>query len=142
MTLEELLDREGIFRTIHKYTMSGDDYDEDSYITCFTDDAVLEFDPFPGKGHVRLEGRQAIYEFVTGFFTPMKRSAVTMPGGALRHHITCSEIDLVDSETANARNYCLVANREGVQASGVYTGKFRKRGDEWLISYRKWTADQ
>lgn len=141
MTIEELLARESIRCTMEKYTMSGDDFDEDRFVSCFTDDAVLEFDPFPDKGHVRLEGRPAIREFVSEFFGPMKSGAITLPAGVVRHHLTSGEIEFVGSETAAARNYCLAVNSEGVQASGLYTSTFRKEGDQWLIVHRKWSVD-
>jgi len=142
MTIEELLARESIRRTTDKYTMASDDYDEDRYITCFTDDAVLELDPFLGKGYLRLEGRQAIYEFVADFFGAAKSGAETLPENSTRHHITSGEIEFIDSKSANTKNYCLVVDSNGVQHSGTYTGIFRKEGDDWLIAHRKWSAGQ
>lgn len=140
MTIEELLARECIRRTIEKYTMTGDEYDEDRYITCFTEDAILEFSPFPGRGDLRLEGRKAIYEFVSGFFGSLRRGEISLPGDFARHHLTSSEIIFLDSDTAASRSYCLVVNKRGVQYSGIYTGTFRKENGDWLIAHRKWSC--
>ncbi len=141
MTLEELLARESIRKIIEKYSMAGDEYDEDKYISCFTDDAVMEFDPFPGQGHVRLEGNKAIREFVAGFFGALKSGSVKLPGEYARHHIAMSEIELTCSETAQAKSYCLITSKEGLQNTGIYTDNFKKVGNEWLITHRKWTPD-
>lgn len=140
MTVEELLARESIRCTMEKYTMTGDAYDEDGYISCFTEDAILEFDPFPGKGQLRLEGRQAIHEFVADFFGALKRGEIAMPGEFARHHLTSSEIVFVNSDTASTRSYCLVVSRNGVEHSGIYTGVFKKQNDDWLIASRKWSC--
>lgn len=141
MTIEELLARESIRKIIEKYSMAGDEYDEDKYISCFTDDAIMEFDPFPGQGQVRLEGTKAIGEFVASFFGALKSGTVKLPGEFARHHIAMNEIELTGSDTAKAKSYCLVTSKEGLQNTGIYTGTFKKSGDNWLITHRKWTPD-
>ena len=142
MTPDDLLAREAIRSTLDTYTMAGDEYDVETYITCFTDDAVLEFDPFPGRGYFRLEGRNAIQEFTSGFFDALKRGDITLPGKFQHHHITSTQIKLLDSANAWTKCYCLIVDINGVQHSAVYTGHMRKVGAQWLISSRKWTLNR
>ncbi len=142
MTLDELLAREAIRDTLDTYTMATDEYDAETHIRCFADDAILEFDPFPGKGYFRLEGRQAIYEFTSGFFGSLKRGEITLPGKFQHHHITSTQIKLLGADTAWTKSYCLIADINGVQHSAIYTGHLRRVGERWLISNRKWTLNR
>ena len=64
MTQDELLARECIRHTMARYSMAGDDFDAQEYISCFTEDAVLEFVDFPGMGDLQFSGREAILGFV------------------------------------------------------------------------------
>lgn len=142
MKTDELLARECIRHTMGKYSIAGDDYDVEEYLTCFADDAILEFDNFPGLGPVRREGLDAIREFVAGFFTSARQAEADGTGGGHRHHLTTCRIDLTGPDTASARTYCLAFNRSGFESSGYYTDRFRKVGDDWLIVHRRWSDEQ
>ena len=142
MNVEELLARETIRHIMGKYSIAGDEYNVDDYLSCFLEDGVLEFDPFPGKGHLRLDGEDAIREFISGFFGAMQSGQVTVPGDYMRHHLTTSRVDFVDNETAKARTYALYSTKNGVESSGIYHDVFKRSGDQWLISHRIWRVDE
>jgi len=142
MTQDELLARECIRHTMARYSMAGDDFDAQEYISCFTEDAVLEFVDFPGMGDLRLAGREAIFEFVSNFFGAVKRGETPLPGGFMRHHLTTCRIDVDDGDSARARTYCIEFNRNGAEHSGVYTDLFRRQDAAWLIASRQWRPDR
>ncbi len=141
MTDEELKAREAIRHTMSVYSIAGDAFDADTYLTCFTEDAVLAFTNFPGMGDLRMEGRAAIGEFVTGWFAAVTSGAAPLPGGFMRHHITTCRIDLEDADHARAHSYCIEFNRNGAEHCGTYTDQFRREQGRWLIASRTWTPD-
>lgn len=141
MTIDEMLAREAIRHTMAVYSQAGDEFNEADYVSCFPEDGVLEFENFPGMGHLLFEGREAILKFVTHFFGAVKNGTATIPGEFMRHHLTTCRIDLVDSLTATAKTYCLYGDNGGIKSSGIYEDKFRKVGDEWLIEFRLFSVD-
>ncbi|MFV8819832.1 nuclear transport factor 2 family protein [Haliea sp. E17] len=141
MNIEELLARESIRQTMARYSIAGDDFDADEYITCFTADAVMEFVNFPGIGDLKLEGREAIYEFVSGWFGAVQRGETPVPGGFMRHNLTTCRIDLDGADAARSRTYCVVFNTNGAESSGVYTDQWRREGAHWLLEHRRWKPD-
>ncbi len=141
MNLEALLAREAIRHTMATYSVAGDEFDTETYLDCFTEDAVLEFAEFPGVGELRLEGRDAIREFVAGWFEAVTSGAAPLPGKFMRHHITTCRINLEGPDTARAVSYCMEYNANGAEHCGVYTDSFRREGERWLIASRRWAAD-
>lgn len=142
MTVEELLARESIRDTMARYSIAGDEFDVEAYLSCFVEDGVMEFAEFPGQGHVLLEGKAAIREFVEGFFGALKSGKAAVPGKFMRHHLTSSRVDFEDGETARAKTYALYADDSGVNTSGIYTDLLKKAGDRWLIARRRWAVDK
>ncbi|HEY6131662.1 MAG TPA: nuclear transport factor 2 family protein, partial [Halioglobus sp.] len=63
MTLEELLARESIRKTIANYTMAGDRLRIDDFVAQFTEDAVLESDGVVASDAFHYQGRQAMREW-------------------------------------------------------------------------------
>jgi hypothetical protein len=141
MTVEELIARESIRQTMARYSIAGDNFDADEYITCFTDDSVMEFVNFPGVGDLKLEGREAIYNFVSSWFGAVEHGESPIPGGFMRHNLTTCRIDLTSDLTANSRTYCIVFNEYGAKSSGIYTDEWRREGQHWLLSHRLWRPD-
>ena len=141
MTVDQLIARESIRQTMARYSIAGDDFDADEYITCFTDNGVMEFVNFPGVGDLKLEGREAIYAFVSNWFGAVKRGEAAIPGGFMRHNLTTCRIDLIDADQANARTYCIVFNANGAESCGVYTDQWRRVDDRWLLAHRRWRPD-
>ena len=142
MEVEELLARESIKHTMAKYSMAGDEFEVEDYVSCFTEDGTMEFANFPGQGHLLFNGREEIREFVSGFFGAVKRGDAALPWTFMRHHITTCRIQLIDENSARAKTYILYSSNHGVENSGIYTDEFRKVGDHWLIASRNWTVDE
>ena len=142
MEITELLARESIRDTMARYSIAGDEFDVDAYLACFIEDGIMEFAEFPGQGHVLLEGKAAIRKFVEGFFGALKSGKSAVPGKFMRHHLTSSRVDFEDADNATAKTYALYADDSGVNTSGIYTDRFRKVGERWLIARRKWAVDR
>ncbi|GIX29637.1 MAG: hypothetical protein KatS3mg124_0109 [Porticoccaceae bacterium] len=138
MDLERLLAREAIRELVNRYTLAGDALDVEGYVACFAPDGVLEFADFPGRGPLRLEGREAIRAFAVDFFAAVRQGAI--PGGVMRHHLTTVEIE-VEGESARGIAYCLYLDGGGARRSGVYTDRFCRREGRWLIAHRRFAVD-
>ena len=141
MTSEEKLAIESIRQTMARYTIAGDEYDAESYLTCFSENAVLEFDYFPGKGHLRLEGKQDIAQHTSGFFDALNSGSYEMPGKFARHHLTTCKIDLISETQAEAQTYCIVCTANGAEHSGKYLDRYHRIDGKWLIEYRRWALE-
>lgn len=60
MTIEELLAREAIRKTMAKYTVSGDRLKAEDYVSCFTEDGIMEASSAPGKVDFRYTGSSTL----------------------------------------------------------------------------------
>ena len=67
MDLQELLDREGIRKTLANYTMAGDRLRIDAFLATFTPDAVFESEGVTREKSFRYAGRDAIRAFMQGW---------------------------------------------------------------------------
>ena len=138
MTQEELRARESIRHTINSYNIFGDRLQEE-FVDCFTDDAVFEFG---ADVHYRYEGKEEIRGWRRQF-----SKGPPQPAGAreapkfVRHHLTTTRIELTGPDTAEGRCYFHVYTQVGPDHCGVYTDKYRKVGDRWLIAHRKIRTD-
>jgi hypothetical protein len=81
---------------------------------------------------------------------PPSRAPEPKPAAApvqmfVRHHISTSHVEFTGPDTAEGRTYFAVYTPIGPDHAGVYTDRFRKTGDRWLISHRKvrteWRAE-
>jgi hypothetical protein len=141
MTLDELLAREGVRRTLAAYNMAGDRLRLEEFLAVFTEDAVLESaGASPGEGF-RCEGREAIRRWMTDFESRPQRPPSIEPPRFVRHHLTTSQIAITGAETAEARTYFHVMTQIGPDHAGVYVDKLRKVGDDWLIADRRIRVD-
>ena len=155
MTIEELLAREGIRRTLAGYNVHGDRMKIDALVALFTEDGVLDLST--GTGGPRLEGREAIAGFFTGMARPPRKVDAGAPPAPdpeqpaepkarpfVRHHISTCHIDLVGPDEADVRTYFAVWTQAGPDHCGVYVDRFRQVGDDWLIARREprvdWTS--
>ena len=137
MTVDELLARESIRHALATYNIFGDRVQVDGFLQAFTEDAVLEFGGEREGETARHEGREAIRRWMTDW-TSRPKSAEPPPGPMfVRHHITTSRIEFTGPETAEGRTYFAVYTPVGPDHAGVYSDKFRKVGDDWLIAHRK-----
>ena len=145
MTLEELLAREAIRDTMAKYTTSGDRLRIDDFVSCFTEDAVIEAVNVRPEQAFRYEGRSAIRAWQERWSRPEAAATITHAASFVRHHLSTSKIDLTGPESAVARTYWVAWTDIGPDHAGYYLDSFRKVADAWLIAHRRvrldWEAD-
>ena len=134
MTIEELLAREEIRRTLAAYNIAGDRARAEELAATFTEDGILEV---PGARH---EGRDTILQWIRGIGRSSDAAEITK-ATFVRHHITTCHIELTGRETATARTYFAVFTDIGPDHCGFYSDIFRKEGDRWLITHRKARLD-
>jgi hypothetical protein len=135
MTLEELLAREGVRKTLHAYNMAGDRLRMDDFLAVFAEDAVFESEGF------RLVGRQQIGGWFTGYEKKPEPGPPKPRVKFLRHNLTTCLIEVTGPETATARTYFVAYTDIGPDHCGYYVDAFRKVGDDWLIAHRNVRTD-
>ena len=140
MTLEELLAREGIRKTMARYTMAGDRLRVDEFAAVFTQDGVIETEGVSEKDRFRYEGRAAIRAWLARFLDTRSDSAWTGPK-FLRHHLSTCMIELTGPDAAKTRTYWVAYSDLGPDHAGYYVDDFRKVNDEWLIAHRRIRED-
>jgi hypothetical protein len=140
MNLDELIARECIRQTMARYTLAGDRLRGEEFLAVFTDDAVLETERVPAADAFRCEGRQAIGAWFGRWRS--RGAATTAPRATfIRHHLSTSQVEFSDSDTARARTYWVAYSDIGPDHCGCYVDVFRRSGDEWLIAHRKVRLD-
>jgi hypothetical protein len=135
MTLEDLLAREGVRKTLHAYNMAGDRLKMDDFLAVFAEDAVFESEGFH---HV---GRQQIGDWFTGYGKAPEAGPPKPRVKFLRHNLTTCLIEVTGPETATARTYFVAYTDIGPDHCGYYVDAFRKVGDDWLIAHRNVRTD-
>ena len=141
MTLEELLAREGIRDTMARYTTSGDRLRIDDFVSCFTEDGVIEAENVRPEQAFRYEGRAAIRAWQERWLDHDAGGAATHAASFVRHHLSTSKIDLAAPDMATARTYWVAWTDIGPDHAGYYLDTFRKVGEEWLIAHRRVRLD-
>jgi 3-phenylpropionate/cinnamic acid dioxygenase small subunit len=140
MTLDELLAREGIRKTIAAYTVAGDRLRTEDFVAVFTEDGVLETDGVPQEDAFRYQGREALRAWMDRWKTPAGAAPVHQ-ASFIRHHLATCHIELTGADTASARTYWTAYTDLGPDHCGYYVDEFRKVGDAWLIARRRIRLD-
>jgi hypothetical protein len=141
MTIDELLARESIRKTMAAYNIHLDRARIEDFLQVFTEDALFEYQaPEPGGGF-RNEGREAIRRWATGSNSPTKRPEGRIAPTFVRHNLTTSLIEMTGPDTARARTYWHVYTQIGPDHCGVYSDIYRKTGEDWLIAERRIRLD-
>lgn len=140
MTLEELLAREGIRKTMADYTLAGDRLRIEDFVAVFADDAVLESEGVPESDAFRFVGRESMRAWFTRWKKP-EGAATTHQATFVRHHLSTSQIELTSVDAARARTYWVAYTDIGPDHGGYYVDEFRKVGERWLIAHRKVRMD-
>lgn len=138
MTPEDLLAREAIRDTLAKYTTSGDRLRIDDFVSCFTEDGVIEAENVRVDQAFRYEGRAAIRTWQERW---LSGRAGTHGASFVRHHLSTSRIELTGPDIATARTYWVAWTDIGPDHAGYYLDTFRKVGEEWLIAHRRVRLD-
>lgn len=141
MTLEEMLAREGIRKTINGYNAAGDSRDGAAFAALFAKDAVLEFAGFGPVPGFRSEGLEAIRARTASWSpVPGKDPSLTL-ASFIRHNLTTCRIDLTGADTATARTYFVVFTDIGPDHAGTYSDSLIRQGEEWLFTHRRIALD-
>jgi SnoaL-like domain len=140
MTLDELLARESIRKTMASYTVAGDRLRVEEFVAVFTDDAILESDGVPESDAFRYVGREAIRQWIMRWGAPSSSANQSPQATFVRHHLSTSQIE-IDGASAKASTYWVAYTDIGPDHCGYYIDRFRKVGEEWLIAHRKVRLD-
>lgn len=140
MNLDELLAREAIRDTLAKYNVSGDRLKIDDYVSCFTEDGIMETEHRDPAFVFRYEGRPAIRAWQQRWLDGTAGGGVHQATFA-RHHLSTCKIDLTAPDTADVRTYWVAWTDVGPDHAGYYLDLFRKVGDDWLIAHRRVRED-
>jgi hypothetical protein len=135
VTIDELLAREAIRKTMAKYTVSGDRLKIDDFVSCFTEDGVIEASTAPGTVEFRYAGRDEIRAWQNNWRTADPAEHIHS-ATFLRHHLATSNIDITGPDAAVARTYWVAWTDIGPDHCGCYLDTFHKVGEEWLIAHR------
>ncbi|GGC11440.1 hypothetical protein GCM10011494_32770 [Novosphingobium endophyticum] len=138
MTLEDLLAREAIRDTLARYTTSGDRLKIDAFVSCFTEDGIIEAEKVRRGQAFRFEGRAAIRAWQERW---LAGEGATHGATFVRHHLSTSKIDLTGPDSANARTYWVAWTDIGPDHAGYYLDILRKVGEDWLIAHRRVRLD-
>jgi hypothetical protein len=141
MTIEELLAREAIRKTIAAYTVAGDSLRTDAFAALFTPDAILETDGVAPEDHFRHEGQAQIRDWMDGWRSRAQSGEGTHQSAFVRHHLSTCHIEMTGQDTARARTYWVAWTESGPDHCGYYLDQFRKSGDVWLIAHRRIRED-
>jgi 3-phenylpropionate/cinnamic acid dioxygenase small subunit len=137
MTLDELLARESIRKTLVGYNIAGDRLRVDEFAACFTDDAIFEIAAVGEDPGARLAGREVIREWFLSWGRGAKEEKPVHQATFIRHHLSTCHIDLTAADTAKTRTYWTAYTDIGPDHGGYYLDSFRKVGEQWLIAHRQ-----
>ncbi|HEX7854625.1 MAG TPA: nuclear transport factor 2 family protein [Sphingobium sp.] len=141
MTIEELLAREAIRDLMAKYTVSGDRLKVDDYVSCFTEDGIMESERAPGEYLFRYVGWEAIRDWQARWRDRDPGQAAVHDATFVRHHLSTCKIDLIGPDSAKARSYWVAWSDVGPDHAGYYLDEFRKVDGIWLIARRSVRLD-
>jgi hypothetical protein len=141
MTLDELLAREGIRKTIHGYNAAGDARDGKAFAALFAEDAVLEFAGFGPVPGFRSEGIGEIRARTASWSPEPGKDPSLSLASFIRHNLTTCRINLTGADGAKAKTYFVVFTDIGPDHAGTYTDRLVRRGEDWLLAHRRIALD-
>jgi hypothetical protein len=141
MTIDELLAREAIRDTMAKYNTSGDRLKVEDYVSCFTEDGIMETDGVPEDKAFSYRGRDEIRAWQNRWLERDPDAPAIHQSRFIRHHLSTSKIEFTGPDTARARTYWAAWTDIGPDHCGYYLDEFRKVGDQWLIAHRRVRLD-
>ena len=140
-TPRQLVDRNAIMDTMHKYIWTVDSLDADGYASVFTPDAQIDSNGQLMKGH------EAIRKVVTGMqASQAKNRAEGKPVGALYHVVSNERIAFQSDTQATYYSYwqTMRKGQDGRYATGGFGRSedhlVKQKDGTWLIQYRKLTV--
>jgi ketosteroid isomerase-like protein len=133
-------DRIAVEDVMARYVWTVDSLDADGYVAVFTDDAVIDSNGSISKGH------EEIRKIVSSLIQRRdENKAKGLPAGNLYHVISNVRITFPKPGEALHRSYWQTVRRDmdgrmTAAAMGRSEDRLVKRGDKWLIQYRKLTV--
>jgi hypothetical protein len=128
VTLDELLAREGIRKTMARYTNAGDNGDYDDLIGCYAEDGIFEV----ATG--RWEGRAAILAALRSMAAARSHCA---EGTLQRHLLGTCHIVMEAPDRARSNTYFAVISEIGLDHFGRYEDRHVLRDGEWQFAHRR-----
>lgn len=141
MNIDELLAREAIRDVMARYTTAGDRLRIEEFLSCFTDDAIIETEFVRSDQAFRYAGVDAIRSWQERWLNRAPHEEPTHRASFVRHHLSTSKIDLQAPESATARTYWVAWTDIGPDHAGQYLDTFRNVKGEWLIAHRRVRLD-
>ena len=141
MDLQELLDREGIRKTLADYTMAGDRLRIDEFVATFTEDGIFESEGVSEEKAFRHVGRNEIRAFMSSWGRGAHDVNPVHQAKFIRHHLSTCKIELTAAESARSRTYWVAYTDLGPDHCGFYIDIWQKLGGRWLIAHRKVRED-
>ena len=128
MELWELVARESIRDLVARYNANADSGRFDQVLECFADDAIMELDGTPYRGH----------DEIRSIFTGAAARARRGPGPVLvRHHTSTLQIDVAGPDEASSRCYYQVLSADGLDHWGRYLDAYGVTGGRWKFVHRR-----
>jgi uncharacterized protein (TIGR02246 family) len=123
--MSELQDLEEIRQLLARYCHAADSGDCDSFVECFTEDAVVDGNGVVNTGHEAIRKSCEAYSSITAA-TPMR-------------HVTVNIVIKVDGDEARSDSYYLLlaaGEQPAVLRTGTYRDRLRRVTGRWCISER------
>lgn len=135
MSIEELLIREGVRKTLSEYTAATDRFDLAALAACFALTGELEFTGGAG----RLVGPAAIE---AGLARAMAGGDDTRPSPTfVRHHVASVHFADITAQRVEASSYFAVYTDIGLDHWGRYRDELVPAAGRWLFARRRISVD-
>lgn len=131
MTVEEMLAREGIRKTLAQYTDAGDNGRYEDLISCYAEDGIFEIAIGTWQGRAEIEKALRSLRAKRDAGSPLLQ----------RHHLGTCWIDIEDETHARAITYFAVISGCGLDHAGRYLDKLVKRDGRWQFAHRNVTVE-
>lgn len=126
--------RQSIMAALSQYNIAGDQGDYQRAVRSFHEQGRIEF----ANGNV-LVGRADI----AAFLAKLSRDRTLPYGGDIfqRHHLSTCSVEFSAPDLAESVTYFSVLTEIGLDHFGVYSDRFAKTADGWLILRRRIRID-
>jgi len=128
MNEDQTTDRIQIDYTLAVYGHSVDCGNVEGVVSVFMPDGRLDL----SRG-TKFAGRDAIRAFYSVVIGPNRPDG---PLPLLRHNLTTSQVEFVDTDTARSRTCFMSLTPYGLDTAGRYIDTFKRLGARWLIADR------
>lgn len=131
MNIDEVIAREAIRDTVHRYNANGDSGRFEQVMALFAPDAEMDI-----VGDRVYRGHAEILSIFTGTVDRLSDAATQASPKRVRHFVGTHQIDMIDAEHAKGRVYVQVLTDIGLDHWGRYIDDYVRLDGEWLIARR------